>query len=357
MSTCEGSKPRSTCITAAKLRSSRTEPISSTTAIATSPATSTDQMRRPDDAPPPRPLARISRPVSTSERRSAGSNPNSSAVTTATAPVNASIAGCRRAADANANCGGARATSARNRPIATSRPAMLPNTAITRLSVKIPDKSRAARTDRGAHREFLHARRAACQQRAREVGACREQQQRRRAEEQEQRLAHGTGQVILQPGDFRADGVKIIPGHRRDALHDEVEVALRGRRPDIRLEPADRLRVVCGARARLFGQVQRIPDVRVVGEAEPGRHHAHDLEIEFTGQAKLIQPRVAAEMVAPEALAHHRDRRCAEHVFLRQRQPAQRRMRTHHLEEIAGDVGRDDAQGLVRPPGWWRGHH
>ena len=130
---------------------------------------------------------------------SAGINPNTRLVTNAAPNVNHTTVASRRMSSMRGRSAGRAAMSACVLQYASARPSVAADQAQQdRLGDELANQPRAARADRGAHRQLALPRRAARQQQVRDVGARDEQHQSDRAEQHQQRPLHVADDHLAQ---------------------------------------------------------------------------------------------------------------------------------------------------------------
>jgi hypothetical protein len=214
---------------------------------------------------------------------------------------------------------------------------------VNTLSVGIPSDDPPPRgAERRADADLPAPERGTCEQQARHVRACDEQ-------DQEDRTEH-RGEELPRPAANVALGVRYHPRlhvgraarvRGLDALRERVKLRLRGARRHAWLEAAVHLEQrAFAARKTRRVQIQRDPDVLRGGKPESLRHHADD----FRGAAvhadlSAQHARVRAIAVLPGGMPEDDHRRGARRVVAGAKASTQQRLHPENAER----VGRHEA--------------
>ena len=111
------------------------------------------------------------------------------------------------------------------------------------------------------------------------------------------------------------------------------------------LQSPDHLEVVRPAGAGAI-ELERRPQPRDVGEAEPGRHHAdHGVGLAVQANGAADHDAIAAEAIDPQRMAQDDDLRSPWDVFGRRESAAERGLDAHRPEEARRYARTDDAIG------------
>ena len=346
-----GSRPLSTPVSRAKLRSNSPAPTTSATVSATSAPSSTRRARPPVAVAPRPPATFTASPRSGRAASSAGQSPKPTPVSSASTAVNASTRRSTVGDTTPARDAGIRWPTSRSPAGATTRPAAVPPNASITLSTS---NWRTIRIRGGAeqrpHRNLTPPLGRPGEQEVRDVCAGDEQEHGRGAQEHEERFAlipDQAGAHRLEKAHLPdlAEGLAEPPApagiagrHGRRKSVPEVDHARVSRRiahPVV--HPGDDLHGDVAAHPVIVAR-HRIregnPEVAFAREVEPARHDA-DHGVRLSGEGDhAVQHRPSAERVSPERIRQHHDGRAVRLSLVGGEPASQEGRHAHRRKEV-----------------------
>ena len=209
-----------------------------------------------------------------------------------------------------------------------------------------------ARAQRGANGEFACPAGRAREQQIADIHARDQQHEPDRAQQHPQDRPDITDQSFLERDERRAIasvGLGIGVG---ESPHHSVQIGLRLRERDARLEPANAVKAQAGATILQPGIVplaDRHIDIGAAIEREARREHADNrVALVIQGQAFAQHIRRSTELALPKLCADQDHRGGAGLIFARRKVAPQRRLHAEHREEIRRDPPPADALGFAR---------
>ena len=209
------------------------------------------------------------------------------------------------------------------------------------------DEPRSAGANRRTDSHFARASRAARQQEARNISTGQEQEKAGRAKQGEQRGPEESGHFVRERNGA---GTPVTVGRLEltpEAGSERGQLGIRGLERRAAFEPGQRLHEMRAA--AVLGHVPRepLPHVGVARKTETLRHDTrHRVPNAAQHDRRSDDRPIAAESIAPEAMADHRDR-----ISVVQRlggeSGAQGRLDSDHLKEVRARLDSAQAQRLT----------